>query len=548
MTERDQAVMRPLNGANHRRQGAMPALNEFNVAGDQPVDEAVGLVSLAYIWAAIKRRKRLPLTLAVVGLLLGLGVFHKFPPAYEAQTSVYLTYGANEDPYSAVLDAQIIAQSRTVAQLAADSLGDHQSAASFEKSYTVLVLSNSVLEITAKGSSPAVAVSHASAVATQFLKLRDQMEENAEHVLVKSLQRELSADRKNLASLDSLIAKTKSESASPARQAELSGLAEEKTDATTALGSLQTALATDETGSETLPSVDGSVVLDPAALVVKSRVKEIGEYSLYGLVGGSALGLGIVVIAALGTDRLRRRDDVARALGAPVRLSVGGARLGRSLRRRGLAGARDGDIQQIVAHLREVVPQGEGRLNLAIVPVDDPSTAVAAVSAVSLAEQYARSGARVIVADLASGVPAAALLGNREPGVRMVGLGESRVTLAVPEPDEFAPRGPFSRNSAGRSRFTAAVSSAFGSADVLITLVTLDPAVGGEHLATWASKAVAVVTAGESSWTRLQSAGEMVRMGGPSLVSAVLVGADKSDWSLGLMPDPDAPAGVAGTA
>ena len=38
---------------------------------------------------------------------------------------------------------------------------------------------------------------------------------------------------------------------------------------------------------------------------------------------GLVLGMGIVVIQALVSDRLRRRDDIAQALGAPVKLSVG---------------------------------------------------------------------------------------------------------------------------------------------------------------------------------------------------------------------------------
>jgi hypothetical protein len=49
------------------------------------------------------------------------------------------------------------------------------------------------------------------------------------------------------------------------------------------------------------------------------------------------IGMAIVVIRALITDHLRRRDDIAEALGAPVGLSVGspGSRTstGRSSRR-----------------------------------------------------------------------------------------------------------------------------------------------------------------------------------------------------------------------
>ena len=73
---------------------------------------------------------------------------------------------------------------------------------------------------------------------------------------------------------------------------------------------------------------------------------------------------------------------------------------------------------------------------------------------------------------------------------------------------------------------------------------TLDPSFGGEHLATWATSAVVVVTAGRSSWTRIHAVGEMIRLAGTSLISAVLVGADKTDESLGVTQHPGAFAGA----
>jgi hypothetical protein len=63
--------------------------------------------------------------------------------------------------------------------------------------------------------------------------------------------------------------------------------------------------------------------------------------------------------------------------------------------------------------------------------------------------------------------------------------------------------------------------------------------VGGEHLPTWASTAVAMVTAGRSSWTRIQAASEMTRLSGTRLVSGVLIGADKTDESLGVTHPPE---------
>jgi hypothetical protein len=82
------------------------------------------------------------------------------------------------------------------------------------------------------------------------------------------------------------------------------------------------------------------------------------------------------------------------------------------------------------------------------------------------------------------------------------------------------------------------LAAACASADLLLTLAALDPSFGGEPLATWATDAVVVVTAGRSSWTKINAVGEMIRLAGTHLVAAVLVGADKSDESLGVTHTP----------
>jgi hypothetical protein len=63
--------------------------------------------------------------------------------------------------------------------------------------------------------------------------------------------------------------------------------------------------------------------------------------------------------------------------------------------------------------------------------------------------------------------------------------------------------------------------------------------VGAEHLATWATDAVAVVTAGRSSWEKIRGVAELIRLSGTRLASAVLVGADKSDESVGIVRTPE---------
>jgi len=281
-------------------------------------------------------------------------------------------------------------------------------------------------------------------------------------------------------------------------------------------------------------------VLDPAIPLVHSRLKPLVLAAAVGLVGGLFAGLAVVVIGALVSDRLRRRDDIAQALGAPVRLSVGAVRQRRWLPARGGSGAQNTDVQRIVAHLRYVVPgSSRGPASLAIVPADDLQ--VPALSLVSLALSYAREGQRVVVADLCSGAPAASLMGAADPGVREASVQDARLTVAVPERDDLVPVGPLGRgpDPAGRSSFAEAVAEACASANLLLTLATVDPSLGGEHVATWATEAVVVVTAGRSSWEKIHGIAELVRLSGTRLVSAVLVGADKSDESTGLVPTPE---------
>jgi len=549
MTDRDPTVTYPIRG-NHRRQTRLSALGNFRPSEEQPADVATGLVSLGFIWAAIRRGARFWVVMAILGLLVGSGYYVKYPPAYKASTSVLLTYGPDESPASAVFDNQAIAESHTVAQIALDKLGLREGLGKFAAAYTVAVITDRVLQITASAPSSGDAVSRANAIANAFLQFRARQEESAQQVLVRSLEQELAQATQNEQNLSSQVSRVQAESSSPSRQAKLKSLENEHRQSLIDLGVIQQTVAGAQAGNSTLSAVTASVVLDPASPLAHSKLKGRLIYAVYGLLVGLLLGIGIIAVRAVVSDKLRRRDDIARALGAPVKLSVGAVRLGRRFLPggRGLEAADGVEIRRIVAHLRDAVPPKEERAALAVIPVDD--TNVSALSVASLAINYAEEGRRVVLADLVAGAPAAALLDNQGPGVRMKNLSRGRLTLAVPERDELAPVGPLDRRPAPgpRSQFSEETARACGSADIVLTLVTLDPALGGEHLLTWSDTAVAVVTAGRSSWTKVHAAGEMIRLAGTSLASVVLVGADKNDETLGAAEYPDTLTGIDATA
>ena len=501
---------------------------------DQSPDFNAGLASLGFIRAAIRRSRRFCLAMATAGLLIGSGLYLSSPPLYQASTTLLLANGPEAAPGSAIADDQVIAQSRAVAGLALRKLGLQESVDSFLGSYTVTPLTDRVLVITVSAASGDAAVSQANALATAFLQYRANQLKTQEQLLSSSLDQQAIQARQQITSLNQQIRQLSAHPPSPAGRAKLDGLRTQRGQAIAAL----TVLVQQNNGEKasnqevTASQIKQSQVLDAAAPIPPhSRLKHLILYAAIGLIGGLVLALGIVLIRAFTSERLYRRDDVARALGAPVKLSVGPVRLSRWLPgRHGLAAAESTEVQRIAKHLgRAVVPSSRGAATLAVVPVDDPQ--VAALSLVSLALSCAQEGLRVIVADLCRGNPAAHLLGANEPGTHVVSVHDAHIIVTVPDRDDLAPVGPLDRVSLEAQ---PELADALSSADLLLTLATLDPSVGGEHLATWAPAAVAIVTAGQSSWTRIRAASEMIRLSGARLDSGVLVGADKTDESLGV--------------
>ncbi|HEY1345426.1 MAG TPA: hypothetical protein VGF54_10605 [Streptosporangiaceae bacterium] len=548
MKNDDQTAILSLNRGNHSPRWLWTQDDDYAVVEDQSANFNPSLVSLGFIRAAIRRNVRLWGALAVAGFLIGAGFFVALPPVYQASTQLLLTVGPEATPGTAILDDQAIAQSRPVAEAALSDLGLQRSVGvtSFIGSYTATVVTDKVLLITVNASSSNDAVKRAGALATAFLRYRADQLKAQQKLVFQGLDQQVAQAKQQVASIRKQISAVSAQPPSAAQRAKLTTLRAERGQATGALAVLQQTVNSEKADIQTatISQANGSQVLNAAAPVPPhSRLKRLLLYAAFGLIAGLVLGLGIVVVRAVVSDRLYRRDDVARALGAPVKLSVRTVRLSRwRPGRRGLAAAQNTNVRRISAYLGSTLAaNSRGRAALAVVPVDDPQ--VAAVSLVSLAISCVQQmGLRVIVADLRDGAPAARLLGVSQAGIHTVRLENMQLIVAIPDRDDVAPIGPLGSESMAPQSAACGekLAVAFASADLLLTLATPDPSVGGEHLATWAPAAVAMVTAGRSSWTKINAVGEMVRLAGMRLVSAVLVGADKTDESLGVAQTPGA--------
>jgi capsular polysaccharide biosynthesis protein len=493
-----------------------------------------GLVNLGFFTAALRRSAWVWCITAVAGLLIGSAMFVKFPPAYHATASVLLVDSSSQNPAVEVATDETLAQSEPVAARVVRALKIPESVAEFQTNYTVTPLSDSVLTLNVGAHSSADALQRVSALATAFLQYRAQYERTQEQQLFTQLDQESKAAQQLLTGLQAQSSQLPNPATTAAEKAEAEHL---QTQINQQQQILQYVTNTESsTRSNTVSMVTGSYILNPAASVHRSSKKDTALYIGGGLFGGLAVGMGIVLIGALLSRRLRRRDDVAIALGAPVTLSLGPLRSRRwlpMLPRQ--AAKRKLDMRRVVTHLRAALRGGSrGPASLALVAVDDAQ--VVARVAVALAESCAAERKRVALADLSEGARLARLLGINSPGIHKVSQDGATLLVILPEPDEMAPVGPLpiKSSAAAPGQTSSALAAACSAADVLLTLAVVDPARSGAQLGTWATTAVALVTAGESSGEKLHSVGQIVRLGGSPLDSVVLIGADKNDESLGV--------------
>jgi capsular polysaccharide biosynthesis protein len=535
--DRDRAQLSTLSAADVRER--LWAYEDFTTAEEHPPFNVAGsFVSLGFIAATIRRTRRFWLAWAVIGMVAGLAVYVKYPVSYSATVTVIVQPNPDEDAVSAMQTEIQLVESQTVAASTVKALGLTQSVSSLQDAYTATAVTNNIISITLSAPTGPDAVARANEIAKQYLSFRTSMLLAQQTKDVAADAAQVPAAQRQIASLQSQISQLNQQGV---KGQQLTTLQNQLTTATSALPELEqtvTGLISQER-STTSSMIDGSQVLNTATLAHHSKLKGLIEYLLAGLIGGLAIGLGIVIVRELTSDRLRRRDDIAAALGGPVQLSVGPVGSGWLPLGGPSAADRERNLRRLAAYLRSAASRpGQWKAMLAVVAVDNAHEVAAAVAMV--AEGWVKDGGRVVITDLVPDAPVARLLSG-ETGPR------SPLAVFTASADDLVPTGPF-RSSAVPGPLAAEplvdLVAAAKRADLLLTFAELDPAVGGEHLGTWTDTVVAVFTAGRSHAERAYAVGEMLRASGIPTIYGAVVDADKTDGSLGLAPDYTAPAGT----
>ncbi|MFG1622951.1 YveK family protein [Kribbella sp. NPDC049227] len=490
------------------------------------------LVTFRFLRDAVRRHLRIWLIIAIVGLAGGLASTVVVPTPNVSSTRLLLTHRDGEDPAKAMATDISLATTHTVAQRVIDLLKLPETQDDLLKEYTAGAKTDRVLEITASAKTPEQATKLATVVAQVFLVYRK------EQIALQDapLRRDKAAADSDLAVAEQAV--------------RAAGDDPDELKSPTSQEAVRLGAARDRVqyvGQQLLDQqvqasrMNSSRMLDAAAPVPVSAKRTIAINAATGLLAGLFIGLGFVIVRALISDRLWKRQDIARALGARVRLSSERPPRWRLLpypRYLSDSQRRQPEVRLMVQHLDQRIFWGERPTPaMAVVSVDDVKTCALVVA--SLAVALAEEGKHVLVADLTETGRLAGMLGVKTPGTHESRFSEPgrRIDVHRPDPDRGPAQGCYLRLSDSNrpaSSGDIALDSAWEVSDLVLTLTTLTPEIGADHLGTWASHAAVVVTAGQSTTTKIQATGEMLRLAGLELDTAVVLRPDSTDEGVGV--------------
>jgi len=490
------------------------------------------LVTFRFLRDAIRLHVRIWLVAALIGLAAGLASTVVIPTPHVSSTRLLLTHRDGEDPAKAMSTDTTLATTHTVAQRVIDQLNLPETQDDLLKQYSASAKTDRVLEIKAGAKTSEQATRLARSVALVFLVYRK------EQIALQDapLRRDLTAAQSDVSIAEQAVraaGDNPDQLAHPTSpEAVRLGAARDR------MQYVRQQLLDQQVQASRMNS---SRMLDVASPVPVSAKRTIVINAGTGLIAGLFVGLAFVIVRALISDRLWKRQDIARALGARIRLSSerpGRWRLLPYPRYLRESQRRQPEVRLMVQHLEQRIFWGERPTPaVAVVSVDDVKTCSLVVA--SLAVALAEEGKHVLVADLTDSGRLAGMLGVKEHGTHESRFSEPgrRIDVHLPDQADGPAQGCYLRLSDSNrpsSSGDVALDAAWEVADLVLSLATLTPELGADHLATWASQAAVVVTAGRSTTTKVQATGEMLRLAGLEMDTAVVLHPDHTDEGVGV--------------
>lgn len=273
------------------------------------------LIDLSRILVALRRRRRLWLSLGLAGLLAGAAMAFVLPSPPQAVTRLMIIHeqDAPTDGGTLMQTDVAVLQTTRIAAAALERLGSSEDPERFVRAYEGTGVTNNVLELTVEGRSGQDALARATALSEAFLadylnRVRAGAEADAQ--ALRDQRGRLQAD---LTQVDRRIATLTIEGSSAP---ELETLYARRAELSAQIADLSRRAEEAAIGAPRVAA--GTQVVDPPRLVPRKLLVTGATSSLVGLLVGLAAGLGLVTVTSLLRDRPVLRREISEHLGASV--------------------------------------------------------------------------------------------------------------------------------------------------------------------------------------------------------------------------------------
>ncbi|WP_410604360.1 Wzz/FepE/Etk N-terminal domain-containing protein [Amycolatopsis sp. lyj-90] len=347
------------------------------------------LIDLQRLVVSVRRRRRLWLATALLGLIAGglVAMLLPSPPTAVAQILVIHPDDSPTDSGTLMRTDVAVLQTTKIANEALKKLNSTQAPEEFLKDYEGLGLTNNVLQLTVKGKSKDEALAKAQAISDAFITEYIARNQAAAAATQKALLDQRNQAQNELTTIESGIVteEAKGRNANPAqlerfysRRAELNSKISDYD------GRAQ------EAGIGTPKVAAGTQIVDAPRILPRSLLKTLATDAGIGFALGLLAGLALAAVTSVVKDRPVLRREISRHLGASVIAQL--PKPPRFLRASRAAARR----KRVAATLVRAVRKEGGSVSV----LDLGARKVTAALAVDMARELAEKGPVSIVDDL----------------------------------------------------------------------------------------------------------------------------------------------------
>ncbi|MCP9206796.1 Wzz/FepE/Etk N-terminal domain-containing protein [Streptomyces sp. NEAU-Y11] len=278
---------------------------------------AAPLLDLQALVVAVRRRRRLWCSMALLGLLVGAAMAVLMPPAPTAVTKVLVAHQEDQPNDTGTLirtDVELLGTTR-IAGKALQALGSPGNPEDFMQDYRGTGLTNNLLQIDVTGDSDAEAVARAKALADTFVADHVKRMRETAKAESKALLDQRDRMRNELDKVNKAIGDRSPESG-PEASASIESLYARRAELNSRIADFDQRAEEARIGTPKL--VAGTQIVDAPHAVRHSLPKAAVTNAVIGLVLGLVLGLAVAAVGAVVADRPVLRREIAANLGASV--------------------------------------------------------------------------------------------------------------------------------------------------------------------------------------------------------------------------------------